>query len=164
VFKGERAVSTARKVSDETINRYVAGKAYIEAGKMIFTSPHYEGPRVVQAVLPLHMLAAFALELLFKAWLLGTNRPSKQVKAFGHDIEGLFKEAQTAGLPAIPKLDELVDLFSAPHADFTYRYLEKGTTITTANWHNVFPLLDQLETAVDAFVGASAEQGLVPGH
>lgn len=153
-----------RKVSDETINRYVAGKSYIESAKMIFTSPHYSGPRVIQATLPMHMLIGFALELLFKSWLLGSGEDSKKVRGFGHDISKLFDAATTDGLPTIPHLDKLVDLFAAPHADFSFRYLEEGAKIDTANWHNVFPLLDQLEIAVDTFIGASAERGLEPGH
>ena len=143
-------------MTDEATHRYSTAKGYLEAAKMIFLSEHHEGHRVVLAALPLHMLVSFAMELYFKAWLLKFGVPSADVRKFGHRLADLHTAAKTANLPAIPSLDDVVRLFAGPQADFTYRYIGEKDDVRVAAWTVVFPILDQLDAAVDRFVGATA--------
>jgi hypothetical protein len=148
----------------EALNRYITAKSYMEACKLIQTSSHYEGSRIIQSVLPLHMLLGFSLELFFKAWLLGKGEGSSEVRAFGHRLAELFSASQASDLPNIAGLGSLVSLVAAPHEDFTYRYIGDGATVTTANWPVVLTVLDDLDVAVDTLLGASVSRGLRPGH
>ena len=144
------------------MNRYFAAKAYLEATKYIHESPHRnaEPARITLTVLPMHMLIGFSIELFLKAWLLQAQIPSRTVRNYGHDLRSLFTDAQASGLPSIYRLGELIELFAGPHEDFTFRYIEAGDTVQMANWQLAFPVLDQLDIAVDQFVGASASRGL----
>lgn len=131
---------------------------------MIVLSDHYKDQNVVTTILPLHMLAGFALELYLKAWLLQAGRSSKEVKNYRHDIKTLYDHAKMDGLPAIEKLQELKDHFAGPHSDFTYRYIEPGSQMNDTNWTVAFRVFDELNREVDTFLGASAAHGLQPGH
>ncbi len=151
-------------IDDEATYRYSAAKSFLESAKMIYLSEHHAGDREVLVVLPMHMLASFALELFFKAWLLKFGLPSADVRRFGHRMADLYTAARTARLPAIAMLDDVVALFAGGEPDFTTRYVGEKDNIQTAAWQTVFPVLDQLNIEVDRFVGASAGKGLEPGH
>lgn len=98
------------------------------------------------------MLTGFALELYFKAWLLGSGRSSKEVRVYGHRINDLFAEVTKEGLPAIHGLDELVDAFGKNHEDFTFRYIDESKQVSLIDWENAFIVLNDLDNAVDAKV------------
>lgn len=149
---------------DEAVMRYSTAKGYLQACKMIFTSQHYCGSNIIAAVLPLHMLAAFALELYLKAWLLRAGVNSKEVRCFGHKIADLYESAKGRDLPTSHRLSELVSHFASPHADFTYRYIESYTKLDDTNWLLAFKVLEDLDRDVDVYLGASAAYGLEPGH
>lgn len=135
----------------EPFNRFAAARGYLEAIKMICTSPHMDSEnRVVITVLPLNMLAGFALELYFKAWLLSQGRPSKEVRAYGHKVAKLFADAQSFGLPAVKDLDQVVDSLADGHEDFTYRYIEQGADVNLVRWELALPILDVLDNIVEA--------------
>lgn len=139
----------------EPLNRFAAARGYLEAIKMICTSPHMNSEsRVVYTVLPLNMLAGFALELYFKAWLLLQGEPSRKVRAYGHKVEKLFAEAQSLGLPAVQDLDQLVDAMAAGHEDFTYRYIEEGADVNLVRWELAVPVFDALDEVVHAKIPA----------
>lgn len=149
----------------EALNRYIAGKGYVEAAKSVFLSPDNQTEaRIKLTILPAHMLGAFSLELFFKAWLLQSGMESAKVRKYSHDLNALYAATNAAGLPAIRNLSNVVSIFAEAHGDFTYRYIDQGDVVTTANWHNVFPVIDQLDFAVDRFIGASRWQGVEPGR
>ena len=132
---------------------------------MIATSPlRSDESKVVLTVLPMNMLIGFALELYFKAWLLDAGRPSAKVKALSHEITALHNEARIEGLPLIPLLDQLVEALSPGHEDFTHRYINSGDEVSLIKWPLAFAALQDLDTAVDAKIGASASMRLKPGH
>lgn len=149
--------------SDEAILRYSTAKGYVQACVMIFRSEHYQ-THAIATILPLHMLAAFALELYFKAWLLKAGIASKIVREYGHGLNSLYFQAVTFGLPVIERLEETKGHFAGPHSDFTYRYMNPGDEMGNTNWPVAFKVLYELDFAVDTFIGASASHGLQPGH
>lgn len=149
----------------EALNRYITAKGYFQAIYMIWQSPDNKSPEsTVMTVLPMNMLAAFSLELYFKAWLLQSGKSSNEARAYGHDLNKLYADCKSASLPKLHALDDVVALFSGPHGDFSYRYIEDGAVLQTANWSNVLGVMTRLDTEVDRYVGASASMGLQPGH
>jgi hypothetical protein len=130
---------------------------------MIFKSNRYESHKTA-VILPLHMLAAFALELYLKSWLLGVGKTSGEVKKYGHDIQRLYDDATRYGLPNIDQLQDLVGHLAGPHEGFTYRYIDSKDRIENTNWPVAFNVLYQLDCEVDKSIGASASHGLEPGH
>ena len=148
---------------DEATLRYSTAKGYIQACKMIVLSEHYAS-NIITVVLPMHMLAAFGLELYLKAWLLRAGIKSKVVRGYGHSVEGLYVEAKRLALPEIDKLQEMKDHFAGPHSDFTYRYISPGAEMDNTNWLLAFDVFDELDVVVDKFIGASVSHGLQPGH
>jgi hypothetical protein len=86
-----------------------------------------------------------------------------KVRAYGHDLEKLYTQAATMGLPS-EKFEELKSHFAKPHSDFTYRYMNSTDSIVNTNWPLAFKTFDELDYAVDSFIGASASKGLRPGH
>ncbi len=104
------------------------------------------------------MLAGFALELYFKAWLLEVGRPPDEVKAYGHQINDLYAEVIKEGLPVVNLLGQLVGALSKGHGrpDFTFRYIEEGSEVANIKWDVVFEIFEKLDKAVDAKIGATA--------
>ena len=149
---------------NEAILRYSTAKGYVQCIKIIFLSDEYKDKDEVTAILPMHMLAGFALELYLKAWLLGSNVDSKSVSKFGHDVCALYAEAIRVDLPTINGLEPLKNHLARPHADFTFRYLESSDIIQNTNWPVAFQVFGELDAVIDTMIGASASQGLPPGH
>ena len=132
---------------------------------MIFLSEHYEGDRIRALTFPMHMLAAFSIELYMKAWLLSAGVASQDVRKMGHKLGELYRAALRNGLERQPEFGAVIMLFGPQHEDFTYRYADPvDRTIHTAVWGEVFPILDKLDIVVDEFIGASKSKGLEPGH
>lgn len=149
----------------EAVNRYHTAKGYFQSAIMISRSPHRKGEdREMLTILSMAMLSGFALELYFKAWLIGAGEDSAVVRKFGHRLTDLFAAARAKGLPAVAQLDELVAALSPGHEDFTFRCIDDGDEVPKLKWELVFAVLDDLDTRVDAKVGASASVGLAPGH
>jgi len=149
----------------EAVNRYHIAKGYFQSVFMILRSPDRNSEkREMLTLLSMSLLAGFALELYFKAWLLASGRPSRQVRAYGHKIRELYAEAKAEGLPATTGLSELVDALATGHQDFTFRYLNDGDVVQNIRWSVAVQVLDKLDNVVDAKVGASASYGLDPGH
>lgn len=164
VFRFESINSTGAAMS-EAINRYSTAKGFFQSSIMIFRSPERNSPsREVLTILSINMLQGFAIELYFKAWLLAANYSSKSVRAYGHKVEKLYADAKKEGLPSTPFLDDLVAALSKGHEDYTFRYIDEGDTIANVHWERAFKVLDDLDTVVDAKIGASASHGLTPGH
>lgn len=142
----------------EAVSRFAAARGYLEAIKMICTSPHMNSEgRVVYTILPLNMLAGFALELYFKSWLLLKGRPSKEVRAYGHKVGTLFSAARNHGLPDVDKLDQVVESLGPGHEDFTYRYINSGDEISLIKWELAIPALDSLDDIVHVEAARLAE-------
>ena len=132
---------------------------------MIFLSEHYKGDRIRALTFPMHMLAAFSIELFLKAWLLSAGVSSQDIRKMGHKLGDLYQAARRDGLEPQPEFGAVIMLFGPQHEDFTYRYAEPGNKmIHTAVWGEVFPILDKLDIVVDGFIGASRSKGLEPGH
>lgn len=142
-------------MSTQAEHRAGTAKAYVEASKMIYMSPH-AGPNTAPTVMPMNMLVGFALELYFKSWLLSHGESSGKVQSYGHAIGKLYFDASLKGLPVIPRLSEIVSLLSAGHKDFTFRYSEPGDSVETLNWGPTFEVLDQLGDCVIAALPRSA--------
>lgn len=149
---------------EEAVMRYVTAKGYIQSAKMITLSEHYKKEYITTSILSIHLLGGFALELYYKSWLLGSGVSSKEVRNFRHDIKSLHDAAVGKELPSINGLIPLKDHLAGPHADFTFRYIEDGATVRNTNWPVAFQVFYQLDVTVDSHVGASASQGLTPGH
>lgn len=148
---------------DEAEMRYSTARGYMIACKMLFSSPQRAG-REIATILPMHMLAGFALELFLKAWLLKAGLASLDVRGMGHDIKKLYRRSKEKNLPFVLGLDSVVDALAAPHGDYTFRYMNSSDKMVALGWAGTFPIFDQLDIAVDTFVGASASHGLLPGH
>ena len=150
-------------MTKEALHRFATARQYIEAIKMICTSPHIDSEqRVAMTVLPLNMLAGFALEIYFKAWLLAAGRDSKTVKAFGHKVTELYGEALGEDLPDVAQLPELVQALGEGHEDFTYRYIDSGATVNLIRWEYAIAVLDALDDIVEFRVVAAARTRGIP--
>jgi hypothetical protein len=149
---------------NEAQHRYGTAKGYAQTIKMVVLSPLHAGDKVGFAILPTGMLLGFALELYLKGYLLAKGEPSKTVKAFGHKLAEMFARAAEMDLPEINQLADLIAVVDGPHREFTYRYIDGSAELDVISWPVVFPIIDQLDIVVDEAVGASATQGLKPGH
>lgn len=146
----------------EAASRFMTAYGYLEAIRLIREHPNVSEEQVVFTVLPLNMLAGFALELLFKAWLLEAGVPSLTVIRFGHRIADLFAETERLGLPKIDNLDALVAALGPGHGDFTFRYIDSGTLVDIIVWPNVMPVFEALKEVVEAKIAAAG--GIPPGQ
>lgn len=156
----------------EAIHRYHTAKGYFQSCMMITRSPdRNDEPRKYLTLLSMMMLTGFSVELYLKAWMLQKKREegipdveaSELVRKYGHNIRRLFKDCSETGLDVLG-VDELVDVLAQGHQDYTYRYMNEGDKIIVPGWVQAFQTLDRLDNVVDEMVGASASQGLVPGH
>lgn len=143
--------------------RYSTAKGYLQSCKII-TQADPRGPGSPDTILGSSMLAAFALELYFKAWLLGSGRASSEVRSFGHRMGDLYEACLSASLPRVTRLSDLVGLFAGPHQDFTFRYISPRDEIVIPNWPVAYGVFEELDAEVDRLIGASASFGLEPGH
>lgn len=145
--------------------RYATAKEYVEAVKLVLTSPHYRDRHVMMAIRPTHLLAGFALELYLKAWLLADGEAEQG--AHGHKLLTLYENALGRGFSNDDRIRELIGHIAEPHGqnrDYVYRYTAEGAEIKPLIWDAVLPIIDQIDNLVDAKVGASAHHGLAPGH
>jgi hypothetical protein len=143
-----------RRVRVEAANRYLTAMGYLEALAIICSDDDDSelGPRNAIMTLPVNMLAGFALELLFKAWLLASGKGSVSVRGYGHRLRSLFDEAMAFGLPNIDGLSAVVDDLAVGHQDFTFRYVNSGDEVRSPDWWLAFPALGSLRDAVEAHV------------
>ncbi|MGN6123885.1 MAG: hypothetical protein ACTHOJ_13115 [Sphingomonas oligoaromativorans] len=143
--------SNAEHHSDrvEGANRYLTALGYVEAAKINCLGPGgILGPRNAIMTLPVNMLAGFALELYFKAFLLFSGLNSKVVRGYGHHLRDLFDVAKSMEMPAINGLDKLVDDLAEGHEDFISRYVDSGDAIRTADWKVAFSIFERLHDVV----------------
>lgn len=147
----------------EAQHRYATARGYLQTVRTIQLSPIYPG-REITFILSMHLLAGFAIELYFKAWLLQAGMPSSEVRKLGHNLARLFHEVAQHNFPNIAQLSEIVGIFAAPHKELIYRYLDEGDSIDAANWPIVLAVLSELDIAVDTFTEASTSQGLQSGN
>lgn len=151
----------------EAMQRYSTAKEYVEAIKLVQTSPHYTGRHVMMAIRPTHLLVGFALELYFKAWLLADGATPKKVRSLGHKLRDAYELATARGFIGNNNITHLVNHIAEPHGqdhDYVYRYTKVGSNIEPLNWDVAYPALNKLDEIVDAHVGASEHFGLQPGH
>lgn len=151
----------------ESITRYSTAKEYIETIKLALSSPYYKDKHVTMAIRPTGLLLGFALELYFKAWLLGDGAASKEVFGYGHRLLDLYREVYSRGFQRDPLLDALVSQIAEPHGqnrDYTYRYTNEDSELPILIWDTVLRVVDRLDVQVDTKVGASAAHGLQPRH
>jgi HEPN domain-containing protein len=116
--------------------------------------------------LSIHLLLGFAVELYLKAFLLhdGMSEKLLRTKQLGHSLKNLYAQGQLRSLPNIPHLEELVDLLHERHFDLRYRYVHEADEFPRTNLDFAFVILNNLDTQIDAVVGASAKFDLLPGH
>lgn len=144
---------------DLPVVRYSTAKSYVQSIVMIDRSPDrntLEGR--FATVLPMSMLAGFALELYFKAWLLEVGRPPKEVKEYGHRLTDLYADVRKEGLPDIHLLDDLVSKLGG-HEDYTFRYIEERSTVASIIWDAAIQVFIELDNVVDAKLSAGAARG-----
>lgn len=152
-------------MKQDALNRYAAAKGFLESTKMIHFSPYKNEQNEINTFLSTHTLIGFALELYFKSWLIETGYGPMIVQKFGHKIDKLHEECIINGLRKIEGLSELVDLLKVEHGEtYAYRYLDNNHTYSVANWDVCIPVVDELDVAVDQYIGASASKGLAAGH
>ncbi|WP_131800226.1 hypothetical protein [Methylobacterium indicum] len=152
-------------MNDEAVVRYATAKEYVEAIKLIITSPHYIGKHMMIAVRPTHLLAGFATELYLKAWLLADGVSSKDVQKHGHKLLDLHADAVARGFSTNSGIDALVSNLAEPHGqnkDYVFRYTHTDAKITPLAWDYALIVFDSLDVIVDAHVGASVSYGLKP--
>ena len=151
----------------EAYNRYATAKEYVEAIKLVLTSPHYKDKHVMIAIRPTHLLAGFALELYLKAWLPAAGVSSKEVQNYGHKLRDLYSTATVRGFTSDGDIRRLIEHVAEPHGqnqDYMYRYTRNDAEIEPLIWPVVLPIIDKLDNIVDEHVGASANHGLKPGR
>lgn len=148
------------------IIQYSTARGYLQAAKMIWESPHRQGPNVLAVFLPMHLLLGFAAELYFKAWLLhaGVDASVLRSVSLRHDLRALLESARAHGFSANDWIDELVNKLHDHHKKFEYRYSSSETNYDGSVLPTGFAVFDQLDFIVDQRIGASASQGLEPGH
>jgi len=152
---------------EEAYRRYSTAKEYVEAIKLILSSPHHRGQHAMMAIRPSHLLAGFAVELYLKAWLLADGRPSDAVQKQGHRLLDLYGSALARGFTNDARIRKLVENLAEPHGqnrDHVFRYSQASSEIKPLIWTSVLPIFDALDVVVDTHVGASASHGPKPGH
>lgn len=142
------------------IVHYSTARGYVQSAFCIMCSTErLTLPNDTTFFLSFHMLAAFALELYLKAYLLSCDFTEKEMKEAGHNLEKLYGLAVSEGLKAFG-VAEMAKALHAHHSTFEYRYMRPDTNFRTASLGAIFQTFTALNRFVDTAVGASASKGL----
>jgi hypothetical protein len=97
-------------------------------------------------LMPKSLLAGFALELYFKAWLRFDGFTGAQLKGLGHNLTKAFERCVKRGLR--DGYREVVSRFAERHLDLGYRYMDPNGQYNHPNFEAVIKLLWLLDEEV----------------
>jgi hypothetical protein len=81
----------------------------------------------------IYNVLGFAVELYLKAFLAKSGMADSELwtRQYGHDLQRLFEEAKKRGFDVrLPEMVAIVDLLSAGHGSYGYRYVHDGSDLT----------------------------------
>jgi hypothetical protein len=153
----------AKKTTAELI--YSTGRGYLQ---FVIVGHNHQPTGTAYEMsfhLPKRMLLGFALELFLKSWLHEAGVTEADLRdIYGHDIDDLYQDAITNGLPQTSDFDRAVRELGPDHHEFGYRYMHNGSSYDPMDYVAIVQILQELDRVVDTFIGASASYGLTPGH
>lgn len=111
--------------------------------------PHLPKGDEWSLLFPQRLLLGFSLELYLKAWLRlqGTSSDDLQFK-YGHNIDLLFEDAKSAGLPEPSRYHDVVSQISPQHRDYGNRYPKDGSYYVAMDYMYVAWVLACLDETV----------------